>query len=224
MRDRSRTSISRIVVNAASKAPSGGNVQPARLLVIRDREKIKAFGSLYHEAWWAKRYDAYGWTSQDDIPADSIYVMPSRLADEMVDTPVVILAFTEPSGVAESSVYPGVQNLLLAARALGIGSVLTTLHPKVMGTRICDVRHTAGNGVSLLHPARVSARQLRADQEVSDRANHVLGRLGKSAALEVAGHCDAHTPARGAPALSTRMGGLVGGDRIDYRTGHPRVV
>ena len=121
-----------IVVNAASKAPSGGNVQPARLLVIRDREKIKAFGSLYHEAWWAKRYDAYGWTSKDDIPADSIYVMPSRLADEMVDAPVVILAFTEPSGVAESSVYPGVQNLLLAARALGIGSVLTTLHPKVM--------------------------------------------------------------------------------------------
>jgi nitroreductase len=35
-------------------------------------------------------------------------------------------------GGAASSVLPPVQNLLLAARALGVGSVLTTLHPQVM--------------------------------------------------------------------------------------------
>ena len=59
--------------------------------------------------------------------------MPALLADEMVDAPLVILAFTAPGGVSHPhSVYPGVQNLLLAARALGIGSVLTTLHPDVM--------------------------------------------------------------------------------------------
>jgi nitroreductase len=54
------------------------------------------------------------------------------LADEMANAPVVILVFSKPSGVAASSTFPGVQNLLLAARALGIGSVLTTLHASVM--------------------------------------------------------------------------------------------
>ena len=57
--------------------------------------------------------------------------MPSRLADEIVDAPVVILALSL-GGALAASVLPPVQNLLLAARALGIGSVLTTLHPQVM--------------------------------------------------------------------------------------------
>lgn len=54
------------------------------------------------------------------------------LADEMVDAPVVVLAFTVGYPGGASSVFPAVQNLLLAARALGIGSVLTTLHADVM--------------------------------------------------------------------------------------------
>jgi nitroreductase len=41
-----------------------------------------------------------------------------------------VLAFS--NGGLEASVLPGVQNLMLAARAIGIGLVLTTLHPKVM--------------------------------------------------------------------------------------------
>ena len=122
----------KIILDAASKAPSGGNTQPARFLVIRSRDRIREFGRLYHEAWWAKRRDEYGWTGKDDIPADSVYVMPSRLADEIVDAPVVILALSAGGTLAAHSVFPPVQNLLLAARALGIGSVLTTLHPQVM--------------------------------------------------------------------------------------------
>lgn len=122
----------KIVLDAASKAPNGGNEQPARYLVIRDRSAIAAFGKLYYEAWWAKRRDAYGWTSKDDIPEGSVYRLPALLADEMVNAPVVILVYSKPSGVAAASTFPGVQNLLLAARALGLGSVLTTLHPQVM--------------------------------------------------------------------------------------------
>ena len=121
----------KIILDAASKAPSGGNTQPARFLVIRSSDKVREFGRLYHEAWWAKRRDEYGWTGKDDIPPDSVYVMPSRLADEIVDAPVVILALSV-GGALAASVFPPVQNLLLAARALGIGSVLTTLHPQVM--------------------------------------------------------------------------------------------
>ena len=121
-----------IMLDAASKAPSGGNSQPGRFLVIRDRDAIKAFGKLYHEAWWAKRRDQFGWKGKQDIPADSVFNMPALLADEIVDAPVVILAFTVGSPGGASSIFPAVQNLLLAARALGIGSVLTTLHPEVM--------------------------------------------------------------------------------------------
>ena len=119
------------VLDAASKAPNGGNTQPGRFLVIRERDTIKAFGKLYHEAWWAKRRDAYGWKNRSDMPEGSPYEMAALLADEMVDAPVIILAFTIGRGGA-SSVFPGVQNLLLAARALGLGSVLTTLHADVM--------------------------------------------------------------------------------------------
>ena len=122
----------RIILDAASKAPNGGNTQPARFLVIRDRETIKEFGKLYHEAWWAKRRDAYGWTSKADIPEGSQYRLAALLADEMVNAPAVILAYSSASGVAAASTFPAVQNLLLSARALGIGSVLTTLHPEVM--------------------------------------------------------------------------------------------
>ncbi len=122
----------KIILDAASKAPNGGNVQPARYLVIRDRADIEAFGKLYHEAWWAKRRDAYGWTSKADIPEGSQYRLAALLADEMVNAPAVILAYSAASGVAAASTFPGVQNLLLAARSLGIGSVLTTLHPEVM--------------------------------------------------------------------------------------------
>jgi nitroreductase len=57
--------------------------------------------------------------------------MAFLLADELRHAPVVVLAFAMDSSGA-NSVLPGVQNLLLAARALGIGSVLTTLHPSVM--------------------------------------------------------------------------------------------
>lgn len=118
------------ILDAASKAPSGGNIQPVRMLVLRDRALIERFGALYHEAWWAKRADAYGWVVDQEIPADSPYAMPALLASEMHAAPVVVLVYS--LGAPGVSVFPAVQNLLLAARALGIGSVLTTLHPTVM--------------------------------------------------------------------------------------------
>ena len=121
----------KIVLDAASKAPNGGNLQAARFLVIRDRQRIAAFGELYYEAWWAKRKDEFGWKPGHDLPAESPYRMAALLAHELRHAPVVILAYSM-GGAAAGSVFPGVQNLLLAARALGIGSVLTTLHPSVM--------------------------------------------------------------------------------------------
>jgi nitroreductase len=122
----------RLIVEAAYKAPNGGNRQPGRLLVLTDRAKIAEFGALYHEAWWAKRRDERGWTGPQDIPPEETnYRSAMRLADEIKDAPCVVLAMALRGGGA-NSVIPAVQNLMLAARALGVGSVPTTLHAQVM--------------------------------------------------------------------------------------------
>jgi nitroreductase len=118
----------RLVVEAAVKAPSGGNMQPTRFLVVTDRAVIGEFGALYREAWWAKRHDQ-GFRTFDDLPP--LFHPAARLADTMKDAPCVVLALGVHDAPADS-VIPAVQNLMLAARALGIGSVPTTLHPSVM--------------------------------------------------------------------------------------------
>jgi len=118
----------RLVLEAAVRAPNGGNQQIARFLVVTDRDTIREFGALYREAWWAKRRDE-GFHGPDDLPPR--YHPAAGLADAMGDAPCVVLALALYDGPA-NSVIPAVQNLMLAARALGIGSVPTTLHPSVM--------------------------------------------------------------------------------------------
>ncbi len=123
----------KLILDAASKAPNGGNLQLARFLVIRDPDRIRAFGELYREAWWAKRREGPGWTSIEDIPkSEKTFLSAARLAEEMGRAPVVVLAFAVARADLGHSVLPAVQNLLLAARALGIGSTLTTLHDDVL--------------------------------------------------------------------------------------------
>jgi len=123
----------RLIIEAAIRAPNGGNSQIARFLVLTDRDVIRRFGALYREAWWAKRQDEKrGWTKPEDIPPEEkSYRSAAGLAEAMKDAPAIVLAYGMPPGPA-NSVIPAVQNLMLAARALGIGSVPTTLHPKVM--------------------------------------------------------------------------------------------
>lgn len=121
------------MLDAASKAPNGGNLQLARFLVVRDRERIRAFGELYKEAWWAKRRDGPGWTKIEEIPpGEKTFLAAARLAEEMSEAPVVVLALSVVCADVAHSIFPAVQNLLLAARALGVGSTLTTLHEDVM--------------------------------------------------------------------------------------------
>lgn len=128
-----------LIMEAAIRAPSGGNRQPARFLILTDPDTISRFGALYREAWWAKRRDENRpWTNREEIPAeDKGSTAAARLADEIKDAPCIVLALTTGMGQA-SSVIPAVQNLMLAARALGIGSVPTTLHAQVL-TRVYDL-------------------------------------------------------------------------------------
>jgi nitroreductase len=117
-----------LLVEAAVKAPNGGNQQVARFLVVNDRATVREFGDLYHEAWWAKRRDE-GFKTHEDLPPR--FHPAAGLADAMKDAPCVVFALAIRDGPPDS-VIPAVQNLMLAARAIGIGSVPTTLHPTVM--------------------------------------------------------------------------------------------
>lgn len=122
-----------LAIEAAVRAPNGGNRQMGRFLVLTDRARIREFGALYREAWWAKRRDeGHAWKSIDEIPPESkTHRSAARLADAIKDAPCVVFALAADNGPA-NSVIPAAQNLMLAARALGIGSVPTTLHPSVM--------------------------------------------------------------------------------------------
>ena len=117
-----------LILEAAVKAPNGGNQQVARFLVVNDRAAIREFATLYHEAWWAKRHDE-GFQQWEDLPRR--FHPAARLADAIGDVPCIVFALALHNGPADS-VIPAVQNLMLAARAIGIGSVPTTLHPSVM--------------------------------------------------------------------------------------------
>ena len=114
----------------------------ARFLVLNDRTAIREFGVLYHEAWWAKRRDE-GFHQREDLPRR--FHAAAGLADLMTDVPCIVLASALHDGPADS-VVPAVQNLMLAARALGIGSVPTTLHPSVMDRfhRMFDIPDDVG--------------------------------------------------------------------------------
>ena len=115
-----------------SARPSGGNAQPWHFLVVRDARQRARLGELYREAWWAKRRDAGIHGPQDIDPADAVAQSAMRLADEIGQAPLIVLVCaTAPGAATAASVIPATQNLLLAARALGVGATITTLHADV---------------------------------------------------------------------------------------------
>ncbi len=121
-----------LILDAARQAPNGGNAQPWHFLVVQDRDLIRRFAPLYREAWWAKRADAGITDSGDERLQTPVMRSARRLADEIGEASLLILLCATAQGAgAAASVIPSVQNLLLAARALGIGGNITTLHPSV---------------------------------------------------------------------------------------------
>ena len=120
------------ILEAATRAPSGANRQPWYFLVIRDAETKRRIGEWYLDGWNV----AYGNTQPGDGISSTVYQSADDLAHHMGEAPVLIMACMDrgtggmgPSPItAGASIYPAVQNMLLAARALGLGTALTTLH------------------------------------------------------------------------------------------------
>ncbi|MCH7592958.1 MAG: nitroreductase family protein [Chloroflexi bacterium] len=117
----------RTILDAARQAPNGANRQPWHFIVLRASAARKRFGEIYRVAWWAKRNDE-GFFKPEDIPDH--YKLAMALADNIGEVPAIVLVCTTAPGGRES-VIPATQNLLLAARGLGIGGTITSLHAKV---------------------------------------------------------------------------------------------
>jgi nitroreductase len=123
------------ILDAAIRAPSGGNSQNWRFILV-DSADIKAkLGPLYRECaailWsgpYAERIDRA--TANPDDPASVALLKVTRsaqhLADHFEDVPLYLFAFArnDPSG---GSIFPAVWSAQLAARAEGVGSALTTI-------------------------------------------------------------------------------------------------
>lgn len=132
----------RDILFAATRAPSGSNRQPFRFLVLTDGERATEAKRLIGEAaqglWAAKRQaDQYdkGSGANPDSPKARMAQTMQRYVDELHQAPCLILPclvrYREPTPMEGASVYPAVQNLLLAARALGYGGVITGFHGAV---------------------------------------------------------------------------------------------
>ena len=127
---------------AATRAPSGSNRQPFRFVVLTDSEKAKQAKVLIKQGaesvWRAKKTnDQYDQRSGADRASPKARM--ARTMDSYVENfdkvPALILPclvrYREPTPMEGASVYPAVQNLLLAARALGYGGVITGFHHMV---------------------------------------------------------------------------------------------
>lgn len=123
------------ILDAAIRAPSGGNSQQWRFVLVDDGQTKAQLGPWYrqHVAWaWDTIYrDRLDVARDDPDDPDNAALLRmqrsvSHLADNFEQTPLLMLPFVR-SDVAGESIFPAVWSAMLAARADGVGSALTTL-------------------------------------------------------------------------------------------------
>jgi nitroreductase len=158
---------------AARYGPQGGNRQPLRWIVVRDPETKLQLRDWYQQVW-----DSVSGNYRPGPGASPMVNSAAEMAENLHKVPVLVVVgavlgdlmrtdseLDRPGIVGGASVYPSVQNFLLAARAEGLGAVLTTLlcrwEPevkKLLG--IPDEVITAAT-IALGHPARPLPNQLK---------------------------------------------------------------
>ena len=123
------------ILRAGQAAASGGNTQRWKFLVLKDAAKKKAvqvyYKRLYDEVVGPRYASSAPPPGSNPAAYQRQHAAVKYLTDHYHEAPVWIVACLEgetPSRTAGSSIYPAVQNMLLAARALGLGSTLTTRH------------------------------------------------------------------------------------------------
>jgi nitroreductase len=123
------------LIELALKAPTGSNAQNWEFVLVKDRAVKERLGALNRGAWGI--YGGIGrWLNRNDPKMLRLMDAVQWQADHFADIPVLVVACLRgprlpfPPMFASSyygSIYPSVQNLLLAARAAGLGAALITL-------------------------------------------------------------------------------------------------
>jgi len=126
----------RQILEAGAAAANGGNTQKWRFLVIKDPAIKQAV-----QVWYKKAFEeVVGPRYATSAPPPGVtaerygrqHGAVEYLTEHFHEAPVWIVACLEdgpnPTRGAGASIYPAVQNMLLAIRALGLGSTLTTRH------------------------------------------------------------------------------------------------
>lgn len=133
------------VLQAACWAPTGGNTQPWKVVVVTDPDTKAGLQDIYRPEW--QRY-ATGFLrrlegQRDEIvePWKRVVKAGDYLADNLHESPAILIFCANPDAMAITdakldrvslvgggSVYPAVQNAMLACVAEGLGCTLTTLH------------------------------------------------------------------------------------------------
>jgi nitroreductase len=140
------------ILEAATQAPNAGNRQNWLFVVVRDAEQRRCIGAIYQKVslWVLQRYQHQGKPANQSQPEyDRMMRGGAHLYDHMANAPVLLIPCLRlnpvelPTGIppevrsamtaaapwtAGASIYPAVQNIILACRALGLGTVLTTNH------------------------------------------------------------------------------------------------
>ena len=136
------------MLDLAVCGPSGGNRQPWHFVVIRDPASRRTIRDYYVDVFQRYRQDVLRQAAEEHPAAQAQVARwarggaPDAFARHLDRIPVLILACLDRQRLgfgsadpatplpptAWASIYPAVQNLLLAAHGLGLGAVLTTLH------------------------------------------------------------------------------------------------
>jgi nitroreductase len=129
------------VLDAGIRAPSGGGVQAWRFVVVTDPERKRQIAKIYQRGWRIaeKRYVEAGVS----LTEDKNMCAAAYLAEHLAEVPVLLFPclrarrihterLAAPNAanflrIVGGSIYPAVQNILLACRALGLGATLTSI-------------------------------------------------------------------------------------------------
>lgn len=126
----------RYIIEAATMACSPGNSQPWTFLVVTDEKQKQRIAAIYRDIGLKVIRDGALASGLLDEETEKVYRNALILVEGIQNAPALILCCLEghpgQGGIHQStyygSIYPAIQNLMLAARAKGIGSTMTTLH------------------------------------------------------------------------------------------------
>jgi nitroreductase len=119
------------VVEAATKAPNGNNRQPWGWIVVQDEEKKKAIAEVMRQRVGPEtRLGSYFRRPPEDASKKRMLDGALNMAENLERVPALVIPCLYPadqplSFQTGSTIYLAVQNFMLAARAVGLGTVFT---------------------------------------------------------------------------------------------------